>query len=252
MPRCSPSRGKCIIFFRPSAPLPLHLPGFLWRHSRMIPWAREAALACAGLRARAVVSRNAPSRTGSECAIEIGRLLTPEEDAGIPAGRSSRVVSLFVPGNCAFVVPGVDTGYRRPCLCNWKGQAYAPRAAAASERRAFWASAAPEVSTSELAGWCWARQTLSKSGRPQISGARWTQPFGRNPAIATSVGFFPSQRWLQDQPAPLAMTWNTNPSNVIPTATATIGSRISAVAFAPLTGPVQVSNSPTAQSRKLT
>jgi hypothetical protein len=27
-------------------------------------------------------------------------------------------------------------------------------------RRAFWASAAPEVSTSELAGWCWARQTL--------------------------------------------------------------------------------------------
>jgi hypothetical protein len=29
-------------------------------------------------------------------------------------------------------------------------------------RRAFWASAAPEVSTSELAGWCWARQTLEK------------------------------------------------------------------------------------------
>src|SRR6266571_857087 len=29
-------------------------------------------------------------------------------------------------------------------------------------RRAFWASAAPEVSTSELAGWCWARQTLMK------------------------------------------------------------------------------------------
>jgi hypothetical protein len=27
-------------------------------------------------------------------------------------------------------------------------------------RRAFWASGAPEVSTSELAGWCWARQTL--------------------------------------------------------------------------------------------
>ena len=27
-------------------------------------------------------------------------------------------------------------------------------------RRAFWASAASEVSTSELAGWCWARQTL--------------------------------------------------------------------------------------------
>ena len=29
-------------------------------------------------------------------------------------------------------------------------------------RRAFWASAASEVSTSELAGWCWARQTLEK------------------------------------------------------------------------------------------
>ena len=27
-------------------------------------------------------------------------------------------------------------------------------------RRAFRASAAPEVSTSELAGWCWAKQTL--------------------------------------------------------------------------------------------
>jgi hypothetical protein len=51
--------------------------------------------------------------------------------------------------------------------------------------------------------------------------------------------------------APLAMMWNTNPSTIIPTATAAIGSRTSAVAFAPLTGPVKVSNSPTAQSRKL-
>jgi hypothetical protein len=41
--------------------------------------------------------------------------------------------------------------------------------------------------------------------------------------------------------------WNTNPSTVIPTATAAIGSRTSAVALAPLTGPVQVSNSPTTQ-----
>src|SRR5262245_56250646 len=32
-------------------------------------------------------------------------------------------------------------------------------------RRAFWASAAPEVSTSELAGWCWARQTLIEKTR---------------------------------------------------------------------------------------
>ena len=53
-----------------------------------------------------------PPAPGSECAIEIGRLLTPEEDAGIPAGRSSRVVSLFVPGNCAFAsqesILGID------------------------------------------------------------------------------------------------------------------------------------------------
>jgi hypothetical protein len=36
-------------------------------------------------------------------------------------------------------------------------------------RRAFRASAAPEVSTSELAGWCWARQALME--RRTIS--RW-------------------------------------------------------------------------------
>jgi hypothetical protein len=36
-------------------------------------------------------------------------------------------------------------------------------------RRAFWASAAPEVSTSELAGWCWARQTLMEKRAP----SRW-------------------------------------------------------------------------------
>src|SRR5437899_1864123 len=60
-----------------------------------------------------------------------------------------------------------------------------------------------------------------------------------------------ARRARQDQAPPLAMMWNTNPSTVIPTATAAIGSRTSAVAFAPLTGPVQVSNSPTAQSRKL-
>ena len=39
------------------------------------------------------------------------------------------------------------------------------------------------------------------------------------------------------QAAPLAMMWNTNPSTVIPTATAAIGSSTSAVAFAPFTGP---------------
>ena len=36
-------------------------------------------------------------------------------------------------------------------------------------RRAFWASAASEVSTSELAGWCWARQTLMEKRAP----SRW-------------------------------------------------------------------------------
>src|SRR5215472_14865455 len=56
---------------------------------------------------------------------------------------------------------------------------------------------------------------------------------------------------MQDQAPPLAMMWNINPSTVNPTATAAIGSRTSGVAFAPLTGPVKVSNSPTAQSRKL-
>ncbi len=53
------------------------------------------------------------------------------------------------------------------------------------------------------------------------------------------------------QAAPLAMMWNTNPSTVIPTATAAIGSSTSAVAFAPFTGPVKVSKSPLGQSRKL-
>jgi len=38
------------------------------------------------------------------------------------------------------------------------------------------------------------------------------------------------------QAAALAMMWNTNPSTVIPTATAAMGSRTSAVACVPLTG----------------
>jgi hypothetical protein len=36
-------------------------------------------------------------------------------------------------------------------------------------RRCFWTSAAPEVSTSELVGWCWARQTLIEKRAP----SRW-------------------------------------------------------------------------------
>jgi hypothetical protein len=44
---------------------------------------------------------------------------------------------------------------------------------------------------------------------------------------------------------------NTNPSTVIPTATAAIGSRTLGVAFASFTGPVKVLKSTTPQSRKL-
>ena len=36
-------------------------------------------------------------------------------------------------------------------------------------RRAFWASAGPEVTTSELAGWCWARHTGLEKRAP----SRW-------------------------------------------------------------------------------
>jgi len=36
-------------------------------------------------------------------------------------------------------------------------------------RRAFWASASLEVSTSELTGWCWAKQTLIEKRAP----SRW-------------------------------------------------------------------------------
>src|SRR4051812_19388569 len=36
-------------------------------------------------------------------------------------------------------------------------------------RRAFRASAAPEVPTAELAGWCWVRQTLMEKRAP----SRW-------------------------------------------------------------------------------
>ena len=38
---------------------------------------------------------------------------------------------------------------------------------------AFWASAAPEVATSELAGWCWARQTLLKK---RVDDPSWPSP----------------------------------------------------------------------------
>ena len=73
-------------------------------------------------------------------------------------------------------------------------------------------------------------------------------------SVLPVIGFSPQHiacRARQDQAAPLATMWNTNPSTVIPTATAAIGSRTSAVAFAPLTEPVKVLKSPAAQSRKL-
>src|SRR5262249_60849087 len=58
-------------------------------------------------------------------------------------------------------------------------------------RRAFWASAAPEVSTSELAGWCWARQTLIEKRAP----SRWQ----RESMIraARSIGAVRTSRPLQ-------------------------------------------------------
>src|SRR2546426_2722569 len=37
-------------------------------------------------------------------------------------------------------------------------------------QRAFWASATPEIPTSELVGWCWARQTLIDEKRAP---SRW-------------------------------------------------------------------------------
>jgi hypothetical protein len=74
-------------------------------------------------------------------------------------------------------------------------------------RRAFWASAAPEVSTSELAGWCWARQTLIEKRAP----SRWQ----RESMIraARSIGAVRTRRigreWLWRLPhavAPLALS----------------------------------------------
>jgi hypothetical protein len=74
-------------------------------------------------------------------------------------------------------------------------------------RRAFWASAAPEVSTSELAGWCWARQTLMEEREP----SRWQ----RESMIraARSIGAVRTRRigreWLQ-----LAPFWPSTASRV--------------------------------------
>src|SRR5262249_1133326 len=74
-------------------------------------------------------------------------------------------------------------------------------------RRAFWASAVPEVSTSELAGWCWARQTLIEKRAP----SRWQ----RESMIraARSIGAVRTRRigreWLwrlPDAVAPLALS----------------------------------------------
>jgi hypothetical protein len=59
---------------------------------------------------------------------------------------------------------------RKWSYCKFRiGHAYAFGWLQRQSRRAFWASAAPEVSTSELAGWCWARQTLMEKRAP----SRW-------------------------------------------------------------------------------
>ena len=65
-------------------------------------------------------------------------------------------------------------------------------------RRAFRASAGPEVSTSELAGWCWARQTLMEKRTPSrwqresmIRAARSAAPHrftGRRPRLPRKGG----------------------------------------------------------------
>ena len=91
----------------------------------------------------------------------------------------------------------------------------------------------------------------SPSRPPHVSNASTRRRGGSVTAWHTGAAASSDASLMQDQAPPLAMMWNTNPSTVIPTATAAIGSRTSAVAFAPLTGPVEVSNSPTAQSRKL-
>ena len=55
-------------------------------------------------------------------------------------------------------------------------------------RRAFRASAAPEVSTSELAGWCWARQTLMEA-RALTLATRIDDPSWRGqPPLTASLG----------------------------------------------------------------
>jgi hypothetical protein len=59
-------------------------------------------------------------------------------------------------------------------------------------------------------------------------------------------------RARQNQAPPLATMWNTNPSTVIPTATAAIGSRTSAVALGPFdgTGPgVEFAHDPIVKAR---
>jgi hypothetical protein len=74
-------------------------------------------------------------------------------------------------------------------------------------RRAFWASAAPEASTSELAGWCWARQTLIEKRPP----SRWQResmiragavshpsPLHWAAAAPTSKGRSPDSRLMVD------------------------------------------------------
>ena len=71
-------------------------------------------------------------------------------------------------------------------------------------RRAFWASAASEVSTSELAGWCWARQTLMEKRAPsrwhRSDDPRWPSPLHWAAATPASKGRSPDNRLMVDWP----------------------------------------------------
>jgi hypothetical protein len=69
-------------------------------------------------------------------------------------------------------------------------------------RRAFRASAGPKVSTSELAGWCWARQTLMEKRTPSrgigVDDPRWPSPLHWAAAAPASKGRSPDSRLMVD------------------------------------------------------
>src|SRR5262245_52300507 len=92
---------------------------------------------------------------------ETRELILAETALGLP---------LQVWSGCNVIIPaalGRPINGRKWPYCKFRrGHAYALQR---QSRRAFWSSAAPEVSTSELAGWCWARRTLMEKRVP----SRW-------------------------------------------------------------------------------